>query len=337
MERFDVVIAGGGIAGLFAALHLGKSLKILLIERQQFPPFKPCGGLLVEEAYRCLADFNPPVSVFLFHEERFLTLVDMDNRAIREKVQRIRILRRPAFLSWMRSLLPPDVEYRERTTFVSASAEEGETVIVVRSDGRKTYRVSAGILIGADGASSSVRRILDAPKPGWIRTVQYHCEAENPPDNVLFVFNASFSNNYYSWIVPAGDGAMVIGGALDDTEWDKLGDWVKIEFGARHPFENPEYHPITRIKSTESLKTGAGNILLVGEAGGFVRPSSGEGISLALKTAQAAALALSSGPDGAFERYKKLCIPVIDTLARDLRTDKALYDPALRAEIFGLK
>lgn len=46
----DVIIAGGGLAGLTAAIHLSKSgLKVLIIEKQSFPKHKVCGEYLSRE------------------------------------------------------------------------------------------------------------------------------------------------------------------------------------------------------------------------------------------------------------------------------------------------
>ena len=40
----DVVIIGGGLAGLTSAIHLSKSgLKVTLIEKNDFPKHKVCG------------------------------------------------------------------------------------------------------------------------------------------------------------------------------------------------------------------------------------------------------------------------------------------------------
>ena len=48
--RFDVVIVGGGLAGLTSAIHLSKSgLKVSLIEKNEFPKHKVCGEYISNE------------------------------------------------------------------------------------------------------------------------------------------------------------------------------------------------------------------------------------------------------------------------------------------------
>jgi len=43
-QVFDVIIVGGGLAGLCSAIHLSKyELKILVIEKNNYPKHKVCG------------------------------------------------------------------------------------------------------------------------------------------------------------------------------------------------------------------------------------------------------------------------------------------------------
>src|SRR3970040_3019814 len=46
----DVVIIGGGLAGLTSAIHLSKSgLKVTLIEKNEYPKHKVCGEYISNE------------------------------------------------------------------------------------------------------------------------------------------------------------------------------------------------------------------------------------------------------------------------------------------------
>jgi flavin-dependent dehydrogenase len=49
-KHYDIIIVGGGLAGLTAALHLSKSdLKILLLEKHSYPNHKVCGEYISNE------------------------------------------------------------------------------------------------------------------------------------------------------------------------------------------------------------------------------------------------------------------------------------------------
>jgi flavin-dependent dehydrogenase len=59
---FDVIIVGGGLAGLCNAIHLSKfNKKVLLIEKNEFPKHKVCGEYISNEVlpYLAFLDFNP--------------------------------------------------------------------------------------------------------------------------------------------------------------------------------------------------------------------------------------------------------------------------------------
>ena len=64
---------------------------------------------------------------------------------------------------------------------------------------------------------------------------------------------------------------------------------------------------------------GRGRILLAGEAGGFMSPTSGEGISYALNTGRLAGEAVaSSGPVDALSAFTTSSGPVASNIARKL-------------------
>lgn len=46
---YDIVIIGGGLAGLCAAIHLGTQYQVLLIEKQSYPSHKVCGEYISNE------------------------------------------------------------------------------------------------------------------------------------------------------------------------------------------------------------------------------------------------------------------------------------------------
>jgi len=59
---YDVIIAGGGLAGLVSALHLSqKGLQVLLIEKHTYPKHKVCGEYISNEVlpYLVSLGFNP--------------------------------------------------------------------------------------------------------------------------------------------------------------------------------------------------------------------------------------------------------------------------------------
>lgn len=61
-KQFDVIIIGGGLAGLTSAIHLAKrNFKVLLIEKNSYPKHKVCGEYVSNEVlpYLNYLGFNP--------------------------------------------------------------------------------------------------------------------------------------------------------------------------------------------------------------------------------------------------------------------------------------
>ena len=61
-EKFDVIIIGGGLAGLCNAIHLSKyGTNVLLIEKNEYPKHKVCGEYISNEVlpYLNFLDINP--------------------------------------------------------------------------------------------------------------------------------------------------------------------------------------------------------------------------------------------------------------------------------------
>jgi len=62
---------------------------------------------------------------------------------------------------------------------------------------------------------------------------------------------------------------------------------------------------INRPVRINQIYTGAGGVALLGEAAGWISPSSAEGFSYAFESARCLAAALGHGPDGFNNRYAR--------------------------------
>ncbi|MDZ4063960.1 MAG: hypothetical protein U1E22_04760, partial [Coriobacteriia bacterium] len=74
------------------------------------------------------------------------------------------------------------------------------------------------------------------------------------------------------------------------------------------------------VRSPADIVPGRGRVLLAGEAGGFMSPTSGEGISYAMNSGQLAGLAIASGnSDSALGTFARASAPIARNIQRKLR------------------
>ncbi len=330
MKRFDVAIVGAGPAGLAAALNIARDFSVLLLDRRPFPPHKPCGDLLVEEGMELLAPLSPPESLFLDARPLQIRFVDRDNKLPAVPMQPARRLDRPALSRWLLSLSGENVTLRDRTRCAAISESDAGVLLTLRTEDGSLEKREAGLLVGADGATSIVRRYLSGGVAPHLQTVQelYHTRKLTP--QIEFLFDRRFAPGYYLWAIPKSDDTVLIGCPYQHGESSRTFEWARAEYELSNAPLNREVHPITRIDSIEQCVLGRERVILIGEAAGFVRPTSGEGISLALRSGMLLAEAVNENPNGPLQGYRERCGSLLETLSMELQMAEVLRSPEKR-------
>jgi geranylgeranyl reductase family protein len=295
---YDVIVVGAGIGGAAAAYYLGEAgYRVLVLERERLPRYKPCGG-------------GVPGSVFRY----FPFPLD---EAIETKVARIRysyrgqeevtvplpgepiaMVMRDEFDALV--LEQAKCEVQEATS-VTEVVEAKDSVVVSTREGQE-FR--GRYLIGADGANSITARGLGLRRG---KVMGAAIEAEVPLAQGAIadwaqtaLFELGTLRYGYLWIFPKREHLSVGIGAFRKSK-AKLRDILRQEmakFSISLERVTLHGHPLPIYIRSEKLNTA--HSLLVGDAAGLMDPLSGEGIRY---TVQSARLAVEAIIRGELDKY----------------------------------
>jgi geranylgeranyl reductase family protein len=310
---FDVIIAGGGPAGAVMGWALAtRGIRTLILDRARFPREKVCGdfveprGLRLFQTMGCLNALEADDPLAITHVNLFLS----GRSAYREHIP---FYAGQTNLPQHGYIIPREVlDDRILASAVAAGAElrQGCQVLgVVRNGSRMsvTYRegdtehtVPSALVVGADGTHSIVARsfdmLVDDPRYMAVSQRAYLEGIDTTNGEAAFVFDRELFPGY-GWMFPMTNGRANVGvGILAETR-DRDGISVPKLFAA-FLRKLQRIHPGCREMRLASkpiggiVKTYGGHGpnhfdggILIGDAGCFVDPMTGEGITPASESA----------------------------------------------------
>lgn len=288
---YDLIIVGGGPSGASAGRAAGKAgISTLLIEKENFPRYKPCGGALSPYALSCL-DFKLPEYLI----ERDISKMRIHFRELfteRQKDYRLALLvSRKAFDNFLLDKAREtgiDIHFGEKVL----GCEEKEGCVEVKTF-LNTYL--AKFVIIAEGSEGVLKYNVRLQRD---RRADYDLAlvSEIPEDEEvirsrfsgMMDFHFGVAPGGYGWIFPhAGYYSVGIVGTAEHLRHPNM---VMKDFLQANGFSGEvQVHshiiPLGGIKR----KTVSSRILLSGDAAGFVDAFVGEGISYAIRSGQLAA------------------------------------------------
>ena len=339
---YDVAIVGAGPAGAVLAKLICRRFKVLLVDKRPLHVSveithtgKCCGGLLAPDAQQVMGElgFGLPKSVLV--SPQLFVVRTMDLKANLERYyQRFYLnINREAFDRWLVSLVPPSVDIRTSTVLKSARPNDFGFELDLVQQG-KEYREQARLLVGADGANSLVRKSTFPGNmvPAYV-AVQEWFEVEDTMPYFTAIFDPRLTD-FYAWTIPK-ENYLLLGAALPAGQnplarFEVLKQRLTAKgFRLNHKVKR-EGCRVLRPTSTSQIVHGAGRVVLIGEAAGWISPSSAEGFSYAFRSARALALALSGGLEGAACSYRAMTRGLATNVMIKNLKSPFMYQPLLR-------
>lgn len=340
MLDYDVAVIGGGPAGASFARLAGKKLKIALIDKTGMPGerVKPCGGLLSPDAQKQLArsGLTLPKELLVTPQIFAVKTMDLGSGAVRYYQRSYLNMDRARFDSWLRSLIPEEVDMI-RGRCVSISRRDGGFDVSYRDYG-ENKSLSARYIVGADGADSLVRRTFfaDLRIRRYVALQRWYVRDRAAPFYSC-VFDPDTSD-CCSWSV-SKDEYMIYGGAFKSRGCREAFE-RQLESAAKEGFEfgecvRNEACMVCRPKSVSEIYGGRDGVMLLGEAGGFISPSSLEGISWAMRCAEYASMAFDTCDQ--VKAYSRLTRRLKLELFFKMLKCPFMYNPLLRRLVMASK
>ena len=320
IEKYDVIIVGAGPAGSTAAFYID-NLKVLIIDKSDFPRHKACGGGLMSskdwhlefENYKNIENDLKSYScnsIKMYWNGTYIT-----NRKFKHLFDQVS---RYEF----DNLLLNEALKKENVDFLKFNLQsikkeniDGKTMFKI-SDGEK--EIFADYIVGADGIYSKVSKFLGNRNPkrhqfGYC--LEYEIASEKKDESVHVVPGYKLEIGY-AWLFPTSEGYQVGVGItrkprknlryyLDEfLKWTLKENLIPEKYSIKERFGGAI--PLKVVKNYCSDR-----ILLCGDAMGLVKLLTGEGIYYAMKSGKIAGQTLSESGKNLRKRYKKKIRPLV--------------------------
>jgi geranylgeranyl reductase family protein len=312
----DVVIVGAGIGGSSTAFHLAQAgVRVLMLDRAVFPRRKVCGEGIMPQGVRQLENMGVAAVVLGAGAALDRLQLHLGSRAAQCKFSSTG---QPA-VGIKRPVL--DQILLERARRAGAEVAQGITVtgLIEGSDGvfagvtSEQGPFEARAIIAADGLRSRLRRLsgLDAEKGAARYGANAHAIIEGEGGDCVDVY---IERDFELYLTPVSRHEVNVALLLNraaalSCSGDLPGRFRQLVGQARPGarYELTEEPRLTGPFPSRSSRASQRNLLLVGDAAGFFDGISGEGMSLALRTAPLAAKAirdyLATGSETSFQWY----------------------------------
>ncbi len=281
-EETDIVVVGAGPAGLIAAREAATKRANVVVLEEHVEIGKPChcAGLLSLKGLERLG--APADGAYVlnkvrgarFYSPSGLTFAVEKNEPVACAVDRSvfdKYLAQKAAESGARIILNERVKGIER----------GEEQTVVQSE---NGRIRVKVVVDAEGASSRILKATGFKPIDRDSTVSgVQCDLGNVsvnPDYVELHFGSKTAPRFFAWVIPLGKNVARVGlGCKGENPKERLDEFVRRRFGIENLGREGVRSGLI-VTGGPVEKTCSDRFLVVGDAAGQVKPTTGGGVIL---------------------------------------------------------
>lgn len=268
----EILVVGGGPAGLVSATEAalaGVETTVIEEDREIGRP-DHCAGLVSTEGLKkILGEYESFVLSRIRRVRLFSPLGNMYELPLPE--DKAVVIDRERF----------DLELMRRAEKAGAKVVTGKSY-----DPSMEYKV----MINAEGVKGRVSRAMGFAVPRSIPAVQLDVEVKDFERDVVEVYTGSWAPGFFAWVVPRGDHLRVGLASAEGMPKELLNRFFE---------KNENFKKKGVVKAIKELwgkvviggplrSVVRGNVLAVGDAGGFAKPTTGGGVIFGCLTAKLA-------------------------------------------------
>ena len=319
----DVIVIGAGPAGNIAAFNLSTAgHRVLVLDSRRNIGDKLCTGIIGVEC----AERFPPDDEHVISEAKSATLVSpvgKRHRIVRDTTQAL-IIDRVAYVGTLaRRAMEAGAEYElgPRVANVEVS-NEGVSVLTAGDGGQGRYR--ADMVIIASGFGTPLLKMVglqNGRHRDYMVGSQAEVEVDGVEDTEVYL-GREIAPGSFGWLVPVSDSSALIGIVARGGLNGHMGRFISSLQGSGRVRDVIKEPSRWGVPLRPLSKTFRDRVLVVGDAAGLVKPTTGGGIYYALLSGEIAAStageALAAG-DFSARRLKGYETKWRATFGRDLR------------------